>query len=264
MTLISDKKSSSSEPTFNPDGSPAPFPESPALKSLRDFSQDFKHDRVRFTYVWREKQADFVKALLAGSTHEVVSDPDSRVAILWRRENNKLKFEWLKRRWDFEEDDYTTSEVVNASKDELSQTLKRLLTPNEVLPFEAEVRELFDEHAQSLFVRIANRMIEMVETLRESVTKDELLPAVSLVVTVVFIIAGGYVMNYLVKMEEESVQRTLGAKGESFDRRVNSGLLPVTRFENARANTKTVCYGILDQRHFPGFRKWLLFINKVD
>ena len=74
-------------------------------------------------------------------------------------------------------------------------------------------RDLFEEHAQSLFVRSANRMIEMVETLRESVTKDELLPAVSLVVTVVFIIAGGYVMNYLVKMEEESVQRTLGAKG---------------------------------------------------
>lgn len=70
-----------------------------------------------------------------------------------------------------------------------------------------------DEHAQSLFVRIANRMIEMVEAMRDTITKDELLPAVSLVVTVGFIIIGGYVMSYLVKMEEESVQRQLGAKG---------------------------------------------------
>jgi hypothetical protein len=56
-------------------------------------------------------------------------------------------------------------------------------------------------------------MIEMVELIRENITKDEILPAVSLVVTVGFIMIGGYVMSYLVKMEEESVQRQLGAKG---------------------------------------------------
>ena len=56
-------------------------------------------------------------------------------------------------------------------------------------------------------------MIEMVELVRENITKDEILPAVSLVVTVGFIMIGGYVMSYLVKMEEESVQRQLGAKG---------------------------------------------------
>ena len=53
----------------------------------------------------------------------------------------------------------------------------------------------------------------MVELIRENITKDEILPAVSLVVTVGFIMVGGYVMSYLVKMEEESVQRQLGAKG---------------------------------------------------
>ena len=65
-----------------------------------------------------------------------------------------------------------------------------------------------NEHLQ-----IANKMIEMVELIRENITKDEILPAVSLVVTVGFIMIGGYVMSYLVKMEEESVQRQLGAKG---------------------------------------------------
>ena len=34
----------------------------------------------------------------------------------------------------------------------------------------------------------------------------------SLVVTVGFVIIGGYVMHYLVKMEEESVRKQLGAK----------------------------------------------------
>jgi len=57
-------------------------------------------------------------------------------------------------------------------------------------------------------------MLDLMESVRESVTREELLPAVSLVATVGLILAGGYVMNYLVKMEEESVQRKLGAKGD--------------------------------------------------
>ena len=38
-------------------------------------------------------------------------------------------------------------------------------------------QELIDEHATSLFVRIVNRMFEALESVRETVTKDELLPA---------------------------------------------------------------------------------------
>jgi hypothetical protein len=56
-------------------------------------------------------------------------------------------------------------------------------------------------------------MIEISEILRDNITKDELIPAASLVLTVGVIVAGGYVMSYLVKIEEENVQKTLGAKG---------------------------------------------------
>ncbi len=53
----------------------------------------------------------------------------------------------------------------------------------------------------------------MSEILRDNMTKDELIPAASLVVTLGVILAGGYLMSYLVKIEEENVQKTLGAKG---------------------------------------------------
>ena len=56
-------------------------------------------------------------------------------------------------------------------------------------------------------------MIEISEILRDNITQDELIPAASLVLTVGVIVAGGYVMSYLVKIEEENVQKTLGAKG---------------------------------------------------
>ena len=56
-------------------------------------------------------------------------------------------------------------------------------------------------------------MIEAVEFLREIVTKDDLWAAVSLVATLCAVGAVAYVMHYAVRMEEESVQRRLGAKG---------------------------------------------------
>ena len=61
-------------------------------------------------------------------------------------------------------------------------------------------------------------MIELSEILRDNITKDELIPAASLVVTVGVIVAGGYVMSYLVRIEEENVQKQLGAKGLKVNR----------------------------------------------
>ena len=82
-----------------------------------------------------------------------------------------------------------------------------------VVVFNQASRNIRNEIIMNFLIQIANKMIEMVELIRENITKDEILPAVSLVVTVGFIMVGGYVMSYLVKMEEESVQRQLGAKG---------------------------------------------------
>ena len=82
-----------------------------------------------------------------------------------------------------------------------------------VVVFNLVLRNIRNERINNFLIQIANKMIEMVELIRENITKDEILPAVSLVVTVGFIMVGGYVMSYLVKMEEESVQRQLGAKG---------------------------------------------------
>lgn len=42
-----------------------------------------------------------------------------------------------------------------------------------------------------MFARIAIKMMDTMEMIRESVTKDEILPAISLVVTVGLVMAGG-------------------------------------------------------------------------
>ncbi len=70
-------------------------------QALRDFAQEhifsFSPERVKFTYVLLEKQSEFVKSLTSGQDKaDEVSDPTLRIAILWRKGTNKLKFEWLK------------------------------------------------------------------------------------------------------------------------------------------------------------------------
>ena len=44
-----------------------------------------------------------------------------------------------------------------------------------MLSGEATIEQLVDEHASTIFARIANRMIELSDVLRDNITKDELI-----------------------------------------------------------------------------------------
>ena len=50
---------------------------------------------------------------------------DLNVAIFWRQEAKKLKYEWFGQGW--------PSDGDNKTQEELKATLKRLLSPNEIL-----------------------------------------------------------------------------------------------------------------------------------
>merc|ERR1719239_322884 len=72
-----------------------------------------------------------------------------KVMVLWRRGEGSVKFEWLHNKWE--------KGPGNSSTDELRETLQRLLSANEVLSGEAVVDHLVDEHATTIFARIASR-----------------------------------------------------------------------------------------------------------
>ena len=92
-------------------------------------------------------------------------------------------------------EDYHSNE--HERSDELKSLLRRLLSANEVLQHTATVQDLVDEHSISVFVKVATKIFEFVEIIHENITTDEILPSLSLVVTVIFILIGGYVMSYL-------------------------------------------------------------------
>lgn len=215
-------------------------------QTMREFilNNRFSPERVRFTYLLAERQQQFVSTVTKGGSE----DPNLKVMVLWRRGNGAVKYEWLENRWEVG--------PGNASTDELKETLQRLLSANEVLSGEAIIEHLVDEHASSIFARIANKMIEMSEILRDNITKDELIPAASLVVTVAVIIAGGYVMSYLVKIEEENVQKQLGARGLKVDRK--GKVVPELKIHELRAETYNGMIRLLK----PGCRTVVLIVDR--
>lgn len=98
---------------------------------------------MRYTYVYKETQPEFVSALSSGEGSPL--EPLLHIVIIWRRDANHLKYEWLPTGW-FEA---TRSDAQwNETRQSLEQTIQRLLRTSEALPYAAEVGELTDEHAQ--------------------------------------------------------------------------------------------------------------------
>ncbi len=94
------------------------FPEEEAKRThLRSFvlhHTEFSPDRVRFVYLLKDIQTDFANALVTPQDKQ-----DLNLAIVWRKETNKLKYEWFQSTW--------SSEQSNKSQEELKMTLDKLL-----------------------------------------------------------------------------------------------------------------------------------------
>ncbi|XP_068204150.1 dnaJ homolog subfamily C member 16 isoform X2 [Palaemon carinicauda] len=181
---------------------PTHDPSRAALREYASLDQARERDRVRYAYLFREKQVEFMNALTAASGSPL--ETNHHIVILWRKDQNHLKYEWLDGGWEVE------PEKHNASREALRAAVQRLLHSNQPMPFETVVQELFDEHAQGIVWRIINKLVSVQDYFRENVTQDDLVPAVSIFITVLFIVAGGYVMSYLVKLEEERVSQSGG------------------------------------------------------
>lgn len=69
-----------------------------------------------------------------------------------------------------------------------------------------------DEHAQSIFVQIINKMFLLFEYFAENFGREHILPVLSVFGTIGFIVAIGYLLAYLVRIEEEDIQKKQSTK----------------------------------------------------
>ncbi|XP_053688060.1 dnaJ homolog subfamily C member 16 isoform X2 [Sabethes cyaneus] len=170
----------------------------------------YSPDRVRFAYIYQEKQTEFIDAL---AEHGKVEETMLKVVIIWRRDTKHIKYEWvheatLQQSTDKSGVENETHELIyNNTKQKLDGAIQRLLRSTEALSYEAEVKDLLDEHAQGLVIRILNKVLLAFEYMTENLGQEHILPALSVMGTVAFILAAGYLMSYLVRIEEENIQK---------------------------------------------------------
>lgn len=167
----------------------------------------YSPDKVRFAYIYKDKQTDFVNAL---SRQGRPDDTLLRLVIIWRRDTRHIKYEWIHETTlhnNQQQDNETYEMSVNETRQKLDNVIQKLLRPSEALSYEAEVKDLLDEHAQGLLFRIISKLFTTLEYFIDNLGREHIWPALSVIATVLFILGVGYLMSYLVRMEEETIQK---------------------------------------------------------
>ncbi|CAH0604434.1 unnamed protein product [Chrysodeixis includens] len=194
-----------------------------ARAALRALARAAPPDRLHYAYLYAHKQPAFLTALANGSGSDV-SEMEHRIVIIWRREATRIQYEWLNETWPscahehcgaeqfpadpaLRDDLLKYHERLNETKRALDQLIKRLLKPTEVMAYEAHVQELLDEAALGRAWRLVLAVCEWSERAAAGLRTQRALSALSVLATVALVLAAGYLMAYLIRVEEESVQR---------------------------------------------------------
>lgn len=163
-------------------------------------------EKVRFAYIYKEKQLDFINAISQGSENEKLL----RIVVLWRRDTSHIKYEWVHDASLDLKDHPSSDHLINHTKQQIDQTVQKLLKTSEALSYEAFVKNLLDEHAQGFIHNWINKIFNVYDYLMDTIEEEHVLAALSLLGTIAFMFAVGYVMVYFVRAEEENLK----AKGE--------------------------------------------------
>ncbi|XP_052895215.1 dnaJ homolog subfamily C member 16-like [Anopheles moucheti] len=167
----------------------------------------FSRERVRYAYIYQEKQNDFIGAL---SKHNQPKETLLQIVIFWRRDTKQIRYEWVQEvvlPVDKALENDTEEQYFNYTKQKMDTTIHRLLRSSEALSYETEVKALLDEHAEHAVMRMVKRVLLALEYMVDNLGQEHILPAISVIGTIAFILGIGYFMSYLLHLEEEDIQQ---------------------------------------------------------
>ena len=113
-----------------------------ARQALRKIALEstYSPERVRFAYIFKEKQLEFINAI---SVNSGSNDTNLRLVIIWRRDAKHIKYEWLKEiniQKVLSVENNTVDASYNHTKQKINEVIMKLLRSSEALSFEAEVK----------------------------------------------------------------------------------------------------------------------------
>ncbi|XP_043065434.1 dnaJ homolog subfamily C member 16 [Drosophila ficusphila] len=222
-----------------------------AREALREIALTsvYSSKRVRFAYLFKENQPDFIQAVSNGTFGKNLLP----IVIIWRRDDKHIKYEWVPGIQLFT--NVTVETLINSTKIEISCTLKRLLKSSEALSHEAFVQKLFNEHSQGILPRWISRFMYLVDYLSDNMEDEHLLAVFSLLGTIVFMFAVGYILMYYVRTEEKNL-KAQGHLNNSQDHQHNK-LIPELKLYEMRAEKYNGMVRLLK----PGCRTLLLITD---
>ncbi|KAG5672388.1 hypothetical protein PVAND_002519 [Polypedilum vanderplanki] len=210
------------------------------------------NERVKFAYMYKEKQSDFIHAL---SIHHE-ADKALKIVVIWRKDSHHVKYEWIA---DATLEETSSVEIdeenYNQTKRKIEDRIQKLLKANEGFAYEAEVLDLFDEHSQGLASRVIKRIIISIDYLYDSLGHEHLFPAASVIGTILFILGIGYLMSYLVKIEEANVKKQYMSRGDGSNDKL---FIPELKIHELRAEK----YNGLVRLLKPGCRTIVLIADQ--
>ncbi|XP_067616103.1 dnaJ homolog subfamily C member 16 isoform X1 [Eurosta solidaginis] len=165
---------------------------------------EYSMKKVRFAYMFKEKQSTFIHSIAKGFTN----NQDSQIVIIWRRNGTYIKYEFIKSSLlAMDTKAHFKSEyAVNATRLHVTNSIHRLLKSSEEFSFEALVQNLEDEHAQTIIDRWFSKLKYVCEYLIENLETEHILAILSLAGTIFFMIGVGYIMVYFVRAEEKNLK----------------------------------------------------------
>lgn len=171
------------------------------IASLRNFvhsrGANFKNERLRFAYVYVGKQKEFVMTFFDGlspSERSSLQESGHGLLILWRYDQKKVRFAWLSN-WSVEE---------SVSENDLQFELDAYIKGVKKLEYQATLKPVLDEYRPSWFTRVSRAAVRMFEAMWFSLTKEEALPLLSAIGTLLIIFFIGYGLSYANALEEKS------------------------------------------------------------
>ncbi|KRX50519.1 DnaJ -like protein subfamily C member 16 [Trichinella murrelli] len=152
--------------------------------------------RVVYAYVYEDLQANFVHSIELKKS-PAPSDSKS-VVLIWRQTRSNLWIRLLDNIWSGLEP--AANRSVERLKVEIGLALKhrqRFKGPVTILPFR-------DENGPGLYKRLAKNLIQAVRSFYHQVSKEEVLPIVSVFATIAIMFIFGGLLNYVVSTGDNS------------------------------------------------------------
>lgn len=147
---------------------------------------------VKFLYIFEDKQTLFIESLASSAKKDETSAVygGRPVVVVWRVAQERAKYDWIKGIWDGQKDH------VNRSIDLIENKLEKILKNFDTdLVSSANLKELVDENGPGLYKKLASKIMRSVENISHHLSKEEILPIVSVFGTLFAIMFVGWCLN---------------------------------------------------------------------